>query len=268
MVDGEFEVFLKIDKGVGVIDFHPGVYYTDRPEKVLQDVRNLIIQARQLRISKCKLIVGKGNAWRPGGTGTLMSYIRRMITSARLASAIRRTELQDDGGSLFLELTWPYQADTAKHQEDLRRQATQRQLKLDKAREQTNRLRVTDARNAHTTGDLRKSIQKISAVVADYMPGIKTHEPLPLLLAFLSNPESWPALFYKDLERILWELWFRHLLAKSSLADQKQQLAELTTAHDPLLSLSVLVDEIAAETDLRELIRLMLPHLPPNVVRV
>lgn len=264
-----FHSYLKIEKGAGTIDFHPEVYYTDKPEKVLHDIRVMITEARSLRLNRCKLIIGKGNSWRPGGTGTLMGYVKKMIEAPRIKPHIHRAELVDEGACLLLEFSWHRQSNTHRYQENMARQKQIKQQKLDKARERANRVRLSDGLNSYRKEDFKKSTQKIKAVISDYFPDTpKSNDPADHLITFLAEPDAIPDKLRSDLERLIWQLWFQMLFDAPDLFEQKQQLGRLVQSQERFSELEPLLDDIENETDLKALLRLMLPHLPANVVRL
>ncbi|OQY30180.1 MAG: hypothetical protein B6244_01035 [Candidatus Cloacimonetes bacterium 4572_55] len=263
------ENYLAIEKGSGVIDFHPSTYYTDKVEKVLKDIRYLIMKAKELRLNRCKLIIGKGNAWRSDNPGSLMGYVLKMTEGKKIRTFIRNKKLSDDLASLFLEFNWPYECNTAQYEQNLRQEADMRRQKLDRAKEKSNRLRLNDAENGFFHKNSKKYHRKIRSIMADYYSHIKiTADPATYLIFYLDFPEAIPDSLRKKFERLLWQIWFSIFFDKSSLIEQKEMLKELTGSILQFAEFFPLIDDITEKEELNTLLRMFLPKLPPNVLRL
>ncbi len=96
----------------------------------------------------------------------------------------------------------------------------------------------------------------------------KSIDPTDNICTFATDPEAIPDRFQADLERVLWELWFSNLKSDSCLDTKKEAVRIVSTSLDEFVALSPLVEEILTDDDLTTILKLMLPHLPANVVRL
>ncbi len=261
--------YLTIQKGCGSVDLHPDKYYTSKPEEILRDVRDLIVNAKALRLGSCRLIVGKGNAWQPGVPGTLMGYILSLIKNGQLRNRIKSHQLEQENAVLFLEFTWPFGSDSKKQQRNLQKEADIQQRKRDSQIEKTNRVRLLDAKNNLTTNKLKKYYQKTKSILGDYYPECpKSNDPTDHLICFLNDPERLPASILPDFERLLWQAWYQDTMSQPDLDSKCQQMDSVFSIHPKFQDFTPQLVLVSTEDDLKDIFRQMLPYLPANVWRV
>lgn len=265
-----FQSHLKTDRGCTKLDLHPDIYYTNNPHQILNDIRDLMSNARIARIRHCELIVGKGNQWQPGQLGTLMGYLVHMIQTPLLKVHLKSYELRQENAVLFLEFAWPFESETDRQRQNEQKLAKQKLLAEEKRLEKVNKVRLLDARNYAINRNWKKFRQKIKLILRDYFPeyAVDLSEPHHQLTCFLENREAFPKTMTADLERYLWQAWLIQWDTLTRL-DSKIELLENVCSHcSEFTELIPRLAMVADEEALRPVLKDLLAKLPPNIWRL